>query len=50
MLGLFHGVPGGRQWRRILSERAHRPGAGVEVLDQALDALHLQHELPAAAE
>ncbi|MCX7888468.1 MAG: tRNA dihydrouridine(20/20a) synthase DusA [Rhodobacteraceae bacterium] len=40
MLGLFHGRPGARHWRRILSERAHRPGAGPEVLDEALAGLH----------
>ena len=27
MLGLFTGRPGARQWRRILSENAHRPEA-----------------------
>ncbi len=36
MLGLFAGRPGARGWRRILSERATRPGAGLEVLDAAL--------------
>jgi len=36
ILGLFQGRPGARAWRRMLSERAHRPGAGVEVLEQAL--------------
>jgi tRNA-dihydrouridine synthase A len=36
MLGLFAGQPGARGWRRVLSERAHRPGAGLEVLDVAL--------------
>ena len=35
MLGLFHGVAGGRLWRRILSEEGVRPGAGIEVLEQA---------------
>ena len=35
MLGLFHGMPGGRLWRRVLSEEAPRPGAGLEVLDKA---------------
>ncbi|QDC09193.1 tRNA dihydrouridine(20/20a) synthase DusA [Oceanicola sp. D3] len=39
MLGLFQGRPGARAWRRILSEHAHREGAGLEVLDQALAAL-----------
>lgn len=36
MLGLFHGQPGARAWRRVLSERASRPGAGLDVLDEAL--------------
>lgn len=36
MLGLFHGQPGGRAWRRILSEQGNRRGAGLKVLDQAL--------------
>jgi len=39
MLGLFHGRPGARGWRRVLSERASRPGAGQEVLDAALAAV-----------
>jgi tRNA-dihydrouridine synthase A len=37
MLGLFHGQPGARGWRRVLSEGASRDGAGLEVLDRALD-------------
>ena len=37
MLGLFAGRPGARGWRRILSEGATRPGAGLEVLEAALD-------------
>ena len=36
MLGLFAGRPGARGWRRILSERAHRDSAGLEVIDAAL--------------
>ncbi len=39
MLGLFHGRPGARQWRRVLSEEAVRPGAGPEVLHRALAAM-----------
>ncbi len=39
MLGLFHGRPGAREWRRVLSEGATRPGAGMEVLDAALAAV-----------
>jgi tRNA-dihydrouridine synthase A len=37
MLGLFAGRPGARGWRRVLSEEASREGAGLEVLDRALD-------------
>ena len=39
MLGLFAGRPGARHWKRILSERAHRDGAGPEVVQAALDAV-----------
>jgi tRNA-dihydrouridine synthase A len=39
LLGLFAGQPGARAWRRHLSENAHLPDAGVEVLRQALDKL-----------
>jgi tRNA-dihydrouridine synthase A len=35
-LGLFAGQPGARAWRRTLSERAPREGAGVEVIQAAL--------------
>ena len=38
MLGLFTGRPGARIWRRHLSEGAHRPGAGLEVIDAAQTA------------
>ncbi len=40
LLGLFHGVPGGRQFRRHLSEHAHRPGAGLATLETALAKVH----------
>jgi len=36
MLGLFQGIPGARQWRRYLSENAHKAGAGIDVVEQAL--------------
>ncbi|MCK6265191.1 tRNA dihydrouridine(20/20a) synthase DusA [Vibrio sp. ZSDE26] len=36
MLGLFQGMPGGRQWRRYISENAHKAGSGIEVLEAAL--------------
>lgn len=37
LLPLFRGVPGGRRWRRHLTEGAHRAGAGPELLTEALD-------------
>ena len=39
MVGLFHGRPGARRFRQILSTDATRPGAGPEVLMQAYAAL-----------
>jgi tRNA-dihydrouridine synthase A len=39
MLGLFHGAPGARTWRRILTVGAVKPGAGIEVVREALAAL-----------
>lgn len=36
ILGLFQGIPGARQWRRYLSENAHKPGADVRTVEQAL--------------
>lgn len=39
MLGLFASRPGARQWRRILSEGAHKPGAGPELVERALSQI-----------
>lgn len=36
MLGIFQGIPGARQWRRYLSENAHKKGADLAVVEQAL--------------
>ncbi|WP_408607725.1 tRNA dihydrouridine(20/20a) synthase DusA [Enterovibrio coralii] len=36
MLGIFQNMPGARQWRRHISENAHKPGSGIEVLEAAL--------------
>ena len=36
MLGLFQAQAGARAWRRHISEQAHLPGAGIDVLEQAL--------------
>ncbi len=47
MLGLFTGRPGARGWRRVLSEGASRPGAGLGLLDAAL--AEVDQAAPAAA-
>jgi tRNA-dihydrouridine synthase A len=39
MLGLFHGRPGARTWRRILTVEGVKAGAGLEVVDRALEAV-----------
>lgn len=39
LVGLYHEVPGARQFRRILSERAHLPGADWSVVEDALRAI-----------
>ncbi|MCU0817146.1 MAG: tRNA dihydrouridine(20/20a) synthase DusA [Cypionkella sp.] len=39
MLGLFTGRAGARHWRRMLSEGASREGAGLEVIDRALEGV-----------
>ncbi len=36
MLGIFQNMPGARQWRRHISENAHKPGSGIEVVEAAL--------------
>jgi tRNA-dihydrouridine synthase A len=40
MLGLYAGQPGARTWRRVLSERANRPGADASLLDEALEQMY----------
>jgi tRNA-dihydrouridine synthase A len=35
IIGLFHGEPNARRWRRYLSENAHRKKADIEILYQA---------------
>jgi tRNA-dihydrouridine synthase A len=36
ILGLFHGMPGGRGWRRYLSEHVGKPGTDENVIQEAL--------------
>jgi tRNA-dihydrouridine synthase A len=40
ILGLFQGLPGARQFRRHISENAHRKGASSDVLKHALRLVH----------
>ncbi|MDH3920625.1 MAG: tRNA dihydrouridine(20/20a) synthase DusA, partial [Rhodospirillales bacterium] len=49
ILGLFNGLPGARAWRRHLSEAAHRPGAGPEVIEAALEVVLERLEARGAA-
>ena len=35
ILGLYHGMPGARKFRRHLSENAYKAEAGIEVLNEA---------------
>ena len=37
ILGLFHGQPGGRAYRQVLSEGAHLAGAGWALVERALE-------------
>lgn len=48
ILGLYQGMPGGKKFRRYISEHAHRPNAGIDVLYSAVSAMqstqnHTQH-------
>ena len=36
LLGLFHAQPGAKQFRRYISENAHKRGAGLEVVKEAM--------------
>jgi tRNA-dihydrouridine synthase A len=39
MLGLFHGQPGARAWRRILTVEGAKAGVGAQVIERGLEAL-----------
>ena len=47
ILGLYQGLPGARKFRRVISEQAHKPNAGIEVIKAALNSLN---ELPFTTE
>jgi len=46
ILGLFHGMPGGKAFRRHLSENAFRKEAGISVLEDAMACVHKGGETP----
>ena len=48
-VGAFHGVPGARAFRRHLAENGVRPGAGVEVLRDAIALVDRHAVAPMAA-
>ncbi len=48
ILGIFRDQPGGRAFRRVLSERAHKLGAGFEVIEAALAQIESTPLLQAA--
>lgn len=49
MVGLFHGLPGARRYRQILSTDATRPGAGPDVLKRAFAAVEFSGAAAEAA-
>ena len=48
-VGAFHGVPGARAFRRYLAENGVKPGAGVDVLRDAMALVEHQKAAPLAA-
>ncbi len=44
VLGLFQGQPGARRFRRYISENAHKPNAGIDVLTAATQLLQCSRE------
>ncbi len=47
MVGLFHGYPGARRFRQILSSGAAKRGAGPELIAEAFDAVRTEDALVA---
>ena len=48
-VGAFHGVPGARAFRRCLAENGVKPGAGVDVLREAMALVEHRKAAPLAA-
>ncbi|MGS2742948.1 tRNA dihydrouridine(20/20a) synthase DusA [Halomonas sp. LS-001] len=49
LLGLFQGCPGGRRFRRHLSEHAHKEGADLRIFDDALSLVREPESRPQPA-
>ncbi len=49
ILGLYHGRPRGKQFRRFLSEEATKPGAGADVLAKAIELMEARAAEPVNA-
>ena len=49
MTGLYHGEPGARTWRRLLTERASRPSAGVNTIREILERVEDGRQAPGQA-
>jgi tRNA-dihydrouridine synthase A len=48
-VGAFHGIPGARAFRRCLAERGVKPGAGIDVLRDAMALVEHRKAAPLAA-
>lgn len=48
MTGLFHGLPGARRWRQILSTEATKQGAGPDILQMAFSEVRFNSSAEAA--
>lgn len=48
LLGFFQGQPGAKRFRRVISEGAHLPNAGTEVIQEALSQIRLEAEARSA--
>jgi tRNA-dihydrouridine synthase A len=48
-VGAFHGVPGARAFRRHLAEKGVKPGAGADVLREAIALVDERAVAPMAA-
>ena len=48
ILGLYHGIPGGKAFRRLLSQRAHLRDSHAELILEAINAAELAAKSPRA--